>query len=465
MTSDRIRILQLQRIIILVLPHSLIPLLLGRDMRIILIHTLIQHIRLFICQRSALRLKSIQNHLRHNLLVVIIRERDSRLRKMQPVPLLELRYLLQLRYISIGYIVQSLDTLQELIAVLYNHQFIVTHQTFLPELHCRSDTQIVLYRPLVRTAENDSLILIIVTICVRNLLYQITSRYPLDISELLHLQPQIADVHNPRTILQFRYHLTDQSRIIQNTRLALLTHNSGKFRENGSAHHSHIIVKQRRAGIQTHRRQLRRVTDQNHLASCTGTHKRYEVLKQIARTERRSRLLLAGIDTYQRHLIHDKESILVLVRSQTELTEAVASYRLLPIDMLMDCVSRLIRIRRQDLCRPSRWSKQHTFGLILLQDRYHSRNRSRLAGTRISIHNQNVVVIRTDEIRHLAQQTVLALGRFKLQTGNKRRIKKVTSAHPYLLLLNNIEITMSTGKISTRPRNISNAYTNLATAG
>ena len=74
MAGDGIGIFQLEGLLIFIFTHRLIPLLFGRDMGIILIHSLIEHIRLFVCEGGAFGVQSIQDHLRHNLLIVIIRE-------------------------------------------------------------------------------------------------------------------------------------------------------------------------------------------------------------------------------------------------------------------------------------------------------------------------------------------------------------------------------------------------------
>ena len=149
MACDRIGIFQLKGIVILILTHSLIPLPLGCYMGIVLIDTLIKHVGLLVCKRSALRLQCIENHLCHNLLIVVIREGYACLGKMKSVSFLELRDLLQLGYVSVRYVVHALDPLEELIAVLHDHQLVVTDKAFLLELHCRADPKIVFDRPLV----------------------------------------------------------------------------------------------------------------------------------------------------------------------------------------------------------------------------------------------------------------------------------------------------------------------------
>ena len=118
-------------------------------MSIILIHTLIQLVGLFICKGSALRLQCIQNHFSYNFLIVIVREGNTSLREMKPIPFLKLRDLLELGYVSVGYVIHALDALKELIAVLHNHQLVVANQTFFLELDCRTHTQIILYGTLV----------------------------------------------------------------------------------------------------------------------------------------------------------------------------------------------------------------------------------------------------------------------------------------------------------------------------
>ena len=144
MTGYRIGILQLQCIEILVLPDSLIPLLLCSNVRVIFIYSLIQHVGLLICKRSALRLKRIKDHLRRDLLIVIIRKGNERLSEMQTVSLLELGNLLQFSDIAVGYIIHLLDVLHKLITVLHDHKLIVTHKPLLLELHSGTYAEIVL---------------------------------------------------------------------------------------------------------------------------------------------------------------------------------------------------------------------------------------------------------------------------------------------------------------------------------
>ena len=143
MAGHSIRILQLQGIVVLVLPYSLIPLLLCSNMGIVFIHTLIQSIRLLVSQGSAFRLKGIKNHLRNYLLIIIVREGDACLSEMQTVTFLKLRYLLKLCDVTVGYIIHILDTVKELVAVLYDHQLVIPDESFLLELHCRTYAQII----------------------------------------------------------------------------------------------------------------------------------------------------------------------------------------------------------------------------------------------------------------------------------------------------------------------------------
>ena len=217
MTSHRIGILKLQGIIILILTHRLISFLLRSQMSIILIHSLIKSIGLLIGKRGALRLKSIQNNLRRNLLIIIIRKRDACLGEMKPVTFLKLGNLQQFGYISVCNIIHPLNILHKLITVLHNHQLIITDKPFLLELDSRADTEIILDGPLVRATENYSLILTIIRISISYLLYQIAARDTFDIIKSIHLQTKIAHIHDSNAILEFRYKVADQSSIMQNT--------------------------------------------------------------------------------------------------------------------------------------------------------------------------------------------------------------------------------------------------------
>ena len=285
---------------------------------------------------------------------------------MKAVPFLELGDLLKLCYVSVGYVVHLLDVIHKLVAVLDYHKLVVTHQSFFLELDCGTYAQIVFDGPFVGTAEHDRFIFTVFGIGIGDLLDQLSSAYSLNIIERSCFQSQIAYIHNSRTALQLGYHLPYARGVVQNARLALLTDNSSKFRKDGSSHHSHILTQERRAGIQTHRRKLSRVSYQNDLTSGSVPDKRNEVFKKIARSECCRRLLLPCINADQRDLIDHKERVLVLVRSKRELAEAVASDRFLSVYMFMNCICRLRRVRRKDLRGSSGRRQQDAFYLIFL---------------------------------------------------------------------------------------------------
>ena len=160
-------------------------------MRIVLIHACIQHILLLVCKRRAFGLQGVEDNLRHNLLVVIVRECDARSGKMQPVPVLISGNAHQLGDVPVGYVVHAVHFLHELVTVLDNHQLVPSHQSVLLELHCRTDSCVVFVCPSVGTAQHDSLILPVFGIRIRYLLYQLASSDPLHIVKTVcaELQP------------------------------------------------------------------------------------------------------------------------------------------------------------------------------------------------------------------------------------------------------------------------------------
>ena len=178
-------------------------------------------------------------------------------------------------------------------------------------------------------------------------------------------------------------------------------------------------MRQCRRSIETHWRQLGRVTDKNDLALCSRTHECDQVVKKISCSESGGGLLLPCLYSDKRDLIHDKESFLVLVRGKGELPEAVSSYRLLTVYMLVDGISRLPCVRRQDLRCTACWGKKDTFCLVFLHHGYDGSDSCCLTGTGIPVHDKYIVLVRAHEVRHLAQETVLTRGGLMSQAGHK----------------------------------------------
>ena len=124
----------------------------------------------------------------------------------------------------------------------------------------------------------------------------------------------------------------------------LLTNDRRKFGKLNTSHHLHVFRQQGRTGLKTYRRQLSGISYQNHLTFHTSPYERYKVLQKVTGTESCCRLLLAGVYAYQRNLIDDEKSFLILVWSQAELTEPVSPDRFLAIYMLMYRIRRLAGI-------------------------------------------------------------------------------------------------------------------------
>ena len=144
-------------------------------MRIVLIHPCIEHILLFVCKGRAFRFERIQNHLRLDLLFIIVRKRKPGGGEMQAVPVLVSGNLLQPRYVPVGDIVHSLHILHKLVTVPDYHQLVPPDKPFLLELHGRADPGIVPVRPAVGPAQDNGLILPVLRICIRNLFQQFPS--------------------------------------------------------------------------------------------------------------------------------------------------------------------------------------------------------------------------------------------------------------------------------------------------
>ena len=459
-----IGIFELQGIIILILTDRLISLLLGRYVCIVLIHTLIQHVRLFIGQRRTLRLKSVQDHLGHDLLVVIIREGYAGLGEMKPVAFLIVGDLHQLGDVTVGDIVHPFYVLNKLIAVLDDHQLVVADQFLLLELHCRADSEIILDRTPVGTAQDHCFILSITGIGIRNRIYQFSPSDAMHIVKPGHFKSQVAQVHDSRTIVQFRDELADQGRVVQDSRLLLLTHHRGQLGKDGSSHHGHIIPRKCRRSIQTYWRKLCRVPYKDHLAAHPRTDESDQVFKEISCTESRRGLLLTCVNSYQRHLIHHEKSLLVLVRSQGELSESVATDSALAVYMLMDREGGTTRIGGKYLGRTAGRCQKHALCLELHESVYHRGYCSGLTGSCISVHNEDVIFVRTDKVGKLSEKIVLTWGRLESETGQEASIQEISPSH-YLSRLNMKDRTIRTGNISNRPKNMSKVKMSLAIAG
>ena len=320
---------------------------------------MIKGIGLLICKRGTLGLQRVQYHLCDYLLITVIRKGDTCLCEMQSVSFLESGYLDELRYITVGDVIHVLDILKELITVLDYHQLVTSDQTVLLELHSRAYSQIIFDSPPVGAAEYNCLILIILPVGIRYLLYQIPSADPLYVIETGSLQLHILQVYGIRSELHLIQQLAQHGGIIENSGFLLLTHDCLEFGIADTSHRAHVIPGQGRRGIQTYRRQLRCIAYKYDLAPRTCAYERNQVLKQIARPEGRSGLLLSRLYAYQRNFINNEQCILALIGCQRELSETVTSYRLLPVDMLMDSVGLLSGISRKNLRGPACRCKQH----------------------------------------------------------------------------------------------------------
>ena len=96
---------------------------------------------------------------------------------MQPVAFLESRNLHQLSDITVGNVVNTLDPLQKLVTVLHHHHFVSATELLLFREDRGTDAVVVTVCPLVRTAEDHSVINSITSICIIQRLYKIATCY------------------------------------------------------------------------------------------------------------------------------------------------------------------------------------------------------------------------------------------------------------------------------------------------
>ena len=112
--------------------------------------------------------------------------------------------------------------------------------------------------------------------------------------------------------------------------------------------------------------------------------------------------------------------------------------------MLVDRRRRTAGIGRKDLGGTPRRSQQDTRDLILPHRGDHRRNCRRLARTGIAIDNQDISVVRGDEIRNIPQQTRLAGRRCVVHMGEETLLQEICTTH-FRERVNNMDRTARTG--------------------
>ena len=132
--------------------------------------------------------------------------------------------------------------------------------------------------------------------------------------------------------------------------------------------------------------------------------------------------------------------------------------------MLMDREGGTTRIGGKYLGRTAGRCQKHALCLELHESVYHRGYCSGLTGSCISVHNEDVIIVRTDEVGKLSEKIVLTWGRLESQTGQEASIQEISPSH-YLSRLNMKDRTIRTGNISNRPKNMSKVKMSLAIAG
>ena len=256
-----------------------------------------------------------------------------------------------------------------------------------------TDAGIVPARPFVGAAQHHDLVLPVPAIGVRQRLQQ----FPAGNAPYVRKNRQL---QRPKGI---RQHLPQPRRIPQNPRIGRLPHHRGKFHVGHAAKAVHKRGRQRRRCIQPHRRQLGSVPHQDEPAVRPGPHERHQVFQQISRPE-------AVRKADQRHLVHNKQRAPRLVERERKRANSLCTKRLLPINMLVNGRSRMPRILRQHLGRPTGRRQQHGRNLQRSQARHHSSHGRGLTGPRIPVHHQDIPVVRGQKSGNRPQQPLLARG-------------------------------------------------------
>ena len=190
MAGDRIGILELEGVEERIFPDGVVALLLGADVGIVRIDTLVQGVRLLVSQGCRFRFQRVQQDFRNDFLVLIVGEREPRIGEMKPVPVLVMADADELADIAVGNVIRPLQFLGKMVAVLDDHQLVVPDQALLPELDLRPDAGVVAVRALVGPAQDDGLVLAVPCVCIGQCFDQFAARQPLHVVEPLDGQPQ-----------------------------------------------------------------------------------------------------------------------------------------------------------------------------------------------------------------------------------------------------------------------------------
>ena len=181
--GDGHRVFELQGVEERVFPHGVVALFLGGEVRVIGADALIQGIGLLVGKRRGLGIQGVQEDLRDDLLVLIVRKCEPRVGEMEAVALLVTADLDQFADIAVGNVVRSFQLVGKVVAVLDDHEFVLADEALLAELHLRADTRVVAVRPLVGSAKDHRFVFAVTAIGIGKGLDQLTARNPFYIRE------------------------------------------------------------------------------------------------------------------------------------------------------------------------------------------------------------------------------------------------------------------------------------------
>ena len=167
-----------------------------------------------------------------------------------------------------------------------------------------------------------------------------------------------------------------------------------------------ITFVQGRAVIQSDRRQLAAVTDDDEFVVDAAADEAYKVVQQVAGAEHAP--ALARVDRNERGLIHDEEGILGLVEVELELPYTVV-HGLLAVDVPVDGRGLFACKARQHLGRTAGRRQQDKAVLQFLERPDERRDGGRLARARVTAHQQQVAgLVLHGEVGQRVEETLLA---------------------------------------------------------
>ena len=201
-----------------------------------------------------------------------------------------------------------------MVAVLDYHQFVSAQQPFLLELDRGAYAEVVAYCHLVGAAEDYGLILPVSLVGGGERVDEAVSAHPFHIGAAAKVQLYAAG----------QKVATKDGGIAQNPGALGLAHYGGKLLEHHSPINGNEILCKCGTFVHSHWRELGAVPHEHQTAVHSRAHEAYQVIQQIARAEDGGDILHRSIYTYERGLIHNKESASGLVGIEGEVAHALA---------------------------------------------------------------------------------------------------------------------------------------------